>query len=302
MPASPPPPAAVRGALAFLALLAFLLLLPFLAVTGCGRQEGEEPESGRPMVVVSVAPQAFFVERLAGDRVDIMVLIPPGASPATHEPSMSELGAMERARLFVKVGHPNFPFERSWLDRLLRESGPVRVVDCAEGLPVHAEDPHIWVGVTATRHALPRIATALIELLPEARSEIEARLSRLIAEIDAVDLEIRAALAGIDQRRFYVFHAAWGYFAADYGLEQVPIEIGHKEPDPHRLATIIDRARADGVRVIFVQPQFSRRSAEVIAGEIGGRVVPLDPLARDWLGNLRDVAAAFRTALEASGS
>ena len=104
MPASPPPPAAVRGALAFLALLAFLLLLPFLAVTGCGRQEGEEPESGRPMVVVSVAPQAFFVERLAGDRVDIMVLIPPGASPATHEPSMSDR-ALEHVQGLIGHSH-----------------------------------------------------------------------------------------------------------------------------------------------------------------------------------------------------
>jgi len=272
-------------------------LLILVAVTGCGQRDTGD-DDGRPIVVVSVEPQAYFVERLAGDLVRIEVLIPPGASPATHEPTIAQLQAMEAAILYVKVGHPNFPFERTWLDRLLHENQGVAILDCSAELPLRRGDPHIWVAASTARRMVPRLGATLAELLPASAEEITRRQAELEREIDAVDAEIKATLADVSGRRFYVFHPAWGYFAADYGLEQVPIEVGAKEPDPHRLASIIEQARSDGVRVIFVQPQFSRRSAELIAAEIGGSVVPLNPLARDWMSNLRQAAAAFRAALQ----
>jgi zinc transport system substrate-binding protein len=272
-----------------------MLALLVAIASACEGAGGRSLE--RPVVVVSVPPQAYFVRRLADDLVDVEVMVPPGASPHTYEPTMLQMRGVERASIYVKIGHPHFTFEKAWLNRLLETRADVTVVDCSADLPSQAEDPHVWVSPKAVRSMSPRIAQALIGRLPQERSRIEAAAADFLRDIDKLDAEIRGALAGVTKRRFYVYHPAWGYFAEEYGLDQVSIEIGAKEPDPRRIAEIIDRARSEAVRVIFVQPQFSRRSAEIIAAEIGGRVVPIDPLAYDWLSNLRSVAKAFGEAL-----
>lgn len=250
------------------------------------------PEDSRPVVAVSVPPQAYFVERLADDWVRIEVMIPPGTSPHTHEPDIAQVRAVGDAKLYVMVGHPSFPFERTWLARLLAQNPTVRVVDCGAGLETLQGDPHLWLSPRAVRSFVPKIAAALIDLLPERREEIDKREAEFLDEIDRLDADIRSLLGG-GGKRFFVFHPAWGYFARDYGLEQVPIEVDNKEPDPRQVAALIQRARREKVRVIFVQPQFSKRSAELIAREIGAKVVVVDPLARDWEANLRRAAAAF---------
>jgi zinc transport system substrate-binding protein len=250
------------------------------------------PEDGRPTVAVSVPPQAYFVERLANGWVDIEVMIPPGASPHTHDPGISQVRAVGDATLYVMVGHPNFPFEGTWLERLLAQSRDIKIVDCSKGLQQREGDPHVWLSPKTVRSFVPRIAAALAEILPAHREEIEEREQAFLGEIDRLDADIRSSLAGAG-KRFYVFHPAWGYFARDYGLEQVPIEIDNKEPDPHQVAELIQRAREDHAGVIFVQPQFSKRSAELIAEEVGARVVAIDPLARDWEANLRQAATAL---------
>jgi zinc transport system substrate-binding protein len=299
-------------------LQVIVVVVVLAAVLICDRSmKPGDGVSGLPIVLVSVEPQAYFVERLAGELVEIVVLVPPGASPATHEPTMQQMQAVEQAALYVKVGHPGFPFERTWLDRLLGDRGDLPVVDCSAHVDLHAGgehgstssdahdhghagDPHVWLSPVAVRAMVPDIAAALATIMPARRATIEASRDSLLADIDRLDADIRAVLAGVTQRRFYVFHPAWGRFAADYGLEQVAIETGGKEPDPHTLAELAEQARAEGVPVIFVQPQFSRRSAEVMAAEVGAHVVPLDPLARDWLDNLRRAAMALRGVLGSS--
>ena len=121
--------------------------------------------------------------------------------------------------------------------------------------------------------------------------------SHLLADVDRLDADIREQLTGLSSRRFYVMHAAFGYFARDYGLQQVAVESGSREPDPRQIAQLIERAKRDGVRVLFGQPQFAPRHAELIASEIGARLVEVDPLARDWMENLRSLTMALRQAL-----
>jgi zinc transport system substrate-binding protein len=275
-------------------LIATVLILVAMLLAGCRR--GDET-ARRPVVVVSVLPQAYFVERLAGERVQVEVMIPPGASPATYEPSMRQMQAVARASLYVKVGHPSFPFERAWLDRLLAGNEKVTLVDSSAGVPQLEGDPHVWLSPEAVRAMVRNIAAALLDDLPEHRREIEQRREALLRDIDVVDVEIRAALSSLKHRWFFVFHPAWGYFAREYDLEQVAIEQKGREPDARTLSALVARARAEGVRVIFAQPQFSTQSAEMVARAIGGRVVVIDPLARDWVVNMRRVAAAFREAL-----
>jgi zinc transport system substrate-binding protein len=266
------------------------LVLPLggaLAAPGCGR-EAAEPDP-RPLVLVSVLPQLWFVERLGGDLVQSDVLLPPGANPASYEPSIEQLRALSETAIFVKVGHPHFPFERAWLERLLVDAGPL-VVDASADLALDAQaDPHVWVAPEHARAMARRIHAALVELLPEARPELDANLRAVLAEIDAVDGELSALLRDKRGAVFVVFHGAWGHLARAYGLEQLAIEVGQRSPDAKRLADVIERARSLGIEVVFAQPQFDPSAARVVADAIGARVESLDPLAYDWPANLRRV-------------
>jgi zinc transport system substrate-binding protein len=256
-----------------------------------GACSGEPSADVRPLVAVSVVPQKYVVDRIAGELVRVAVMIPPGASTATHEPSIAQLKALDEAVLYLKVGHPSFPFERAWLDAMLAEHPDLPVLDGSEGLESRSGDPHVWVAPRHVEQMAIRLEGALGEILPQHRRALTANLAEFRATIDALDTQIRDALAGREGGRFLVFHPAWGYFAAAYGLEQVSIEHEHKEPDPHELAELIELAREQNIGVVFVQPQFDASSAEMLAREIGARVEPLDPLAYDWEANLRRVTA-----------
>ncbi len=270
----------------------FLLIV--VALVGCYRST-DSPS--RPVVVVSVLPQAFFVERIAGDRVEIEIMIPPGANPSTYEPNIDQLKSFSRAKLYVKVGHPDFAFELAWVGRLLAENPDLRVVDGAAGMVLESSDPHLWLSPRLMRTMARNITSALGEVLPEEKGALESNLTELLDEIEEVDSDVRERLKEKLGEKVFVFHAAWGYFAHEYGLVQVSLEEGAREPGVRALADFIDQARGERARVIFVQPQFSQRSARVVAEEVGARVVVLDPLAPDWSANMRRVADAFQEAL-----
>jgi zinc transport system substrate-binding protein len=270
-----------------------LLFLFLLGSVGACR--GPDPPAGgeRPLVVVSVLPEAWFVERLAGDAVAIEVMIPPGASHHTYEPTVAQMEALERARLYLSIGHPHFTFETAWLDRLSAASA-LEIVPVGADAPCREEDdPHVWVTPAAARVISRNVARALADLLPERRDAIESRLAATLEEIDAVDAEIRELLSRSGRSSFVVFHPAWGCFAADFGLEQLAIEHEGKEPTAGQLARVIERARAEGVRTVLVQPQLSRESAEVVAREIGAEVRVVDAVARDWPAMMRSLAQAL---------
>src|SRR3989304_1839348 len=251
----------------------------------------------RPVVAVSVLPQAFFGGRIAGGRVSVAVMIPPGANPSTYEPGMVALRSVSGAVLYVALGHPHFAFEAAWVEKLLSENPRLEVI---RGTGVESEenyDPHIWLSPRLVRLQVERIASALQRILPADGDAIQRNLATFLAEIDALDSEIRARLEPYRGRRVFVFHAAWGHFARDYGLVQISLEEGMKKPGAGVLASFIEEARPDKALVIFAQPQFSQEGAGLVAQEVGARVESLDPLARDWLNNMRLVAAAFEEAL-----
>ncbi|MCP4675150.1 MAG: zinc ABC transporter solute-binding protein [Deltaproteobacteria bacterium] len=270
-----------------------IIILAFLGVA-CGEKR-EKP--AKPMVVVSVVPQAYFVKRIAGNLIDVKVMIPPGASPTTYEPTMEQMLALAKASLYIKVGHPSFPFEKAWLEKLLRQGRRLKVVDCSKGLELLDDDPHIWLSPKRARAIAGSIAAAVKSLIPRMSDSIDANYRQLLADIDALDGTFREALSKVKIRRFYVFHPAWGYLASEYGLEQVAIEKGHKEPSPGDLRKIVSSAQSDGVRVVFAEPQLSTESAGLIARELGGEVVIIDPLPGDWLDGMRKTAAALKEAL-----
>ena len=260
-----------------------------------------------PIVVsVSVPPQAYLVERIGGERVEVNVMVPPGASPATYEPSPQQTVALGRSRLYVEVGHPDFLFEQRHLESLRKANSGISIVNMAAGTESSCQarqigqlgqDPHLWLSPRRMRSAASGIEAALVRLDPAGATEYRRNLDELLADIDRLDLEIGELLAGLQGRRFMVFHPAWSHLACEYGLLQMAIEAGGKEPGPAQLVATIEEARREGIRVIFVQKGFSDRSARVIAAELGAQVEPLDPLARDWLENLRYSAARIEAAI-----
>jgi len=280
-----------------------LLLSLLLGFSAFARAEQALP------VTVSLLPQQLFVDRIGGRHVQTLVLVPPGKSPATHEPSPKQMETLAASRLVFRIG---VPFENTWLPRLSQLAPGAKVVDLRDGLilrPVDlppgatapaggAPDPHVWLAPPLVMRMADRIRDELIALRPEAKTEFEANHARFIADLKVLDSDIRKRLADKKVRNFMVYHPSWGYFADAYGLRQMPVEAGWKEPGPHTLQMVIEGARQSGVRVVFVQPQFSQKEAETIAQAIGGEVVAVDPLAPDYIDNLRRVADIFARNLQ----
>jgi len=278
-------------------------------------RRAEEGLPGKFRVVVSIPPQAYFVERVGGEYVKVQVLVGPGQSPHTFEPTPRQATGLARAHLYFTIG---VPFEERLLEKITASGGGVRVVDTCKGIklrsmsadePVHHEgehehesgagrpDPHTWLSPRLAKIQAANICEGLMAVDPRHAATYERNLKALQADLDEVDARIAEALAPLKGRKFFVFHPAFGYFADAYGLKQVPVEIEGKSPGARQLAVLIEKARQEGVRVIFVQPQFSPRGAQAVAEAIGGAVVPIDPLARDYLKNLEHIAQQIKRAL-----
>jgi len=303
-----------------LAAVAFCLA----ATLGLGAARAETP------VFVSILPQKFFVERIAGDLAHVSVLVMPGASPHTYEPTPRQMAELAKAKAYFSIG---VTFEEVWLPRINSANPSLRIVPTARGiekLPMDAHhhhddeghghdhgaahhdhghdhghdhdhgvlDPHVWLSPDGAKVLAANTRDGLIRMDPANEATYRANAQALLREIDSVDADIRALLDGLPAagRSFMVFHPSWGYFAHQYGLTQIPIEVAGREPSPKGLAEVIEQGRALGIRVIFVQPQFSGRSASVIAAEIGAKTAVLDPLAEDWPTAMRDTARAIAQA------
>ncbi len=276
----------------------------------------------RVPVLVSIPPQAELVERIGAPHVRAEVLVGPGQNPHAYEPTPAQLAAASRARLYFTIG---LPFEGGLVPRLRAGFPELGIVDTQAGIPLrrieaHAhdadehdhqhehgaesadaaggDDPHTWLNPQFFKIQARTVAAALERSDPGHGEDYRRNLAECEAALDALDARLRAVLAPLRGRELFVYHPAFGYFADAYGLVQVPVEIGGREPAPREVAALIRRAREAGARVIFVQPQFSTRSAEVIAQEIGGAVVPLDDLARDYFASMERMAEAVRQGLE----
>jgi zinc transport system substrate-binding protein len=246
-------------------------------------------------VFTSILPQEYFVERIGGDRVEVQALVKPGSSPATYEPTPRQMAALSDAKIFFRIG---VPFENAFVPKIEEAMEGLRIIDTRRGITLRGKDPHIWLSPRLVKVQARTIAEALIEIDPAGKTGYEENLAAFLQDLDALDAKLAEALAPVKGKTLMVFHPAWGYFANAYGLEQEPIELEGKDPSGQQLARIIEMAKNEGVRVIFVQLQFSMESAKSVAEEIGGAVVQIDPLARDYIANLEGVAEAIRKALQ----
>lgn len=274
----------------YLATLLIALVLPASSLAA-------EAPGGR--VFTSILPQKYLVQRLAGPEFEVEAVVGPGQSPATYEPGPRLMSRLAEARALFPMG---VPFERAWLPKIRDAMPQLRIFATAPAGGGHGHehgelDPHLWTSPAAVIDMLPAIRDALAELEPLRRDSLEARRAVLEAELRTLDGEIAALFHGREGGRFMVFHPAWGHFAERYGIEQIAIEEHGKEPGARALAAKIERARTLGIDTLFVQRQFSRDSAEAVARAVGAEIVVLDPLAEDYIENLRACARAISEAL-----
>ena len=299
-----------------LILLALMALVVAPILGAC--QSAATPiadRSGQANLTVSILPLAYFAERIGGDWVSVNVMVGPGEEPHTYEPTPEQMKAISEAAVFFSIG---VEYEDVWLPRLAETNPNMAIIDASNGIeriPVptavaevgqqtnaaesanddHAGelDPHVWLSPENGKIIAKNILNGLIGIDPGHETAFRSNYEALIADIDALDAQIRETLAGDANRTFMVFHPAWGYFAQQYNLQQIAVQVGGQDPSASELAQLVDLAREKGISVIFVSPAINAASAEALAKEIGGTVAMVDPLAEDWLQNLNEVATAF---------
>ena len=270
--------------------------------TGCGQAISQSTSSKqlagteKIQIAVSILPQINFVEKIGQDKVQVFAMIPPGASPATYEPTPGQLRDLSQAKMYVRIGH--IPFEKAWMNKIMDASKGMKLVDSSQGIEIIGNDPHIWLSPKLVKIQAENIYNGLVAIDPKNKDYYAENKNKFIQEIDNLNKEIATTLTGINSSKFMIFHPSWGYFAKDYGLEQIPIEIEGKEPSADDIFKLIETAKANGIKVIFAAPQFSTKSAEVIAKEIGGKVIFVDPLARDYTTNMQIVSKTFAQGLK----
>ncbi len=281
-------------------VLAVLALL--LSCGGAGDREGL-------VIGVSIAPQAWLVRGIAGENAEVVVCVPAGADPHSYEPGPEVMRALAEADLYLSIG---LPFEDQWLPRLQSANPGMRVEPMDSGVPklmtsgrghVHGEgegpalaeygrpDPHVWMSCSNMRLMAGNVRTLLDDVDSGSVGAHAEGLERVLAEIDSVEVRVRAILSGTGSRVFVALHPAYSYFAAEFDLEQVALEIEGAEPSPAQLAETIELARESGASAVVASPGFAIGSAEAVSMELGIPVVPHDQLSADWPGSMESLAS-----------
>lgn len=276
-----------------------LPLVLILILTACHHRPAD---GDKPAISVSILPQKYFVERIAGDNFRVNVMVPSGSSPETYEPTPRQMQDVSNSLVYFRIGY--IEFENTLVRNIRAQNRELKIVNTAEGVDLIAAkiedhgdhvhhfgvDPHIWISIPAVRVQIKNMLEAIIEIDPENEDYYVDNYTDFLLEIDQLHTELTGKFSNAGRRSFLVFHPALGYFARDYGLTQISIEQEGKNPTAANIRRIIDLARKEGLRDVFIQMEFERDNAHAIARELGGDVIRIDPLAEEWLENFRDTA------------
>ncbi|MGB4408335.1 MAG: zinc ABC transporter substrate-binding protein [Sphaerochaeta sp.] len=286
--------------------IAIILLLGAGLLFSQGKTE-EQDSVGKPTLALSILPQEYFVQRIAGDLLDTVVLVGEGQSPHSYEPTPSQMASLANAKAWILSGTD---FEQVLEGKISSLYPNLLVVDGTDGVtfrPLEAHDHeeqaigkdslerdrHTWLGWESAKILASHVLETSITLLPEQKALLEANYQLLIGDIDATFLELKEKLAPLAGRKVFVYHPSFGYFFDEFGLIQEAVEIGGKEPTAKDLALLIQEAKKDKAVALFVQKQFPLTSAQTVAKAAGASVLALDPLARDWMENIRSMGDAL---------
>lgn len=273
-----------------------IIVVLIAMLTACGGNTDKERT-----ISVSILPQRYFVERIAGGYVKVNVMIPPGANPAVSDLSTEQLKALHNSSVYFAVGY--LPFELSNLYPFLETQKNMLLVKQSVGMDLeqgtcnhdhghghqhdHGSregnfDPHVWMSPRYAEMMARTILDVLAAKFPDQRATFEKNYRQLRVEIDSIDQAARRIISEKENKTFLIYHPALTYFAKDYGMEQISIEDEGKEPNPSHLKAVIDTCRVKGIKIVFIQNQFDVANAKAVAKEIDGEVITIDPLSPDW--------------------
>ncbi|AYJ80650.1 cation ABC transporter substrate-binding protein [Aliarcobacter cryaerophilus ATCC 43158] len=265
-------------------------------------------------LTVTILPQKYFVEKIVKDKFDINVMVKPGSSPHNFEPKASQMKSLGNSKAYFMIGDSS---EKAWIKRFKQNAKNTIFIDTTVGVEKiamlehthhedehkhdnhshdkhsHGEDgldPHIWLDPISVKTQAKNIYEAMVKIDEPNSDFYKANYEDFLNELDSLNKEIKNILEPHKDSAFMVFHPSWGYFAARYDVEQISIEIEGKEPKPNELLELVEEAKKHNIKIVFVSPQFSQKSAKTISQNIGANVVSIDPLSDDWKNNLLFVA------------
>lgn len=251
-------------------------------------------KEGERQLTVTIEPIKYFTEAIVGNKYIVHTMVPNGTSPETYDPTPQQLVKLSKSKALFYTGY--LGFEQLWMDRLQENAPETTFFNLSEGVPLIEEteeheghthkggiEPHIWNSPKNALIILHNIYSAVIDIDPENKAFYQENYEVEQQKIKATAQQIDSLLKEPTQSKsFMIYHPALSYFSRDYGLTQLSIEEGGKEPSPYHLKELINTAKENKVKVIFIQPEFDQKNAAIIAKEVGAILVPINPLAYDW--------------------
>jgi zinc transport system substrate-binding protein len=285
----------------------FFLLITCLTIS-CGR---DGTDSGKKIITVSIAPFKYFVEEIAGNDFTVNIMVPAGADPHTYEPFPEQINKLRKSVAYISNGY--LGFEMNWLDRFYETNQAMKKLSLGDSIDpltsshhhkgghIEGADPHYWVSPRCALIIASSVKGFLCVLNPVQKPKYESNYYVLISKIQEVDNKARELFSDVPDKCFMIYHPNLAYIARDYGLEEIPVEFEGKEPTPSRMRELIDRARKDKLKTIFVQREYDTKNARAIAGEIGAQIILIDPLSENWLKATSEIIfAVHKSLLESS--
>ena len=253
-------------------------------------------DEGKPVVTVTIEPLRYFAEQICGDRFCVVTMVPGGVSPETYEPTAQQMAGLSESVLYIKVG--NLGFERTWMKRLSANAQHLIVVDASDGIvPLSScdghSDPHTWTSPANALQMARNIYKAVALVDSKDSLYFKERLDSLCNRIMAIDTKMDSMLGKAACKSFIIYHPALTYLARDYKLRQLPIEDNGREPSAASLKQLIDSARTDDTRLMFVQKEFANRNTETVVRATGAATVEINPLSYDWENEMLKIAEAI---------
>lgn len=290
----------------------FYLCLSALALVGCK----EVKHGDLKTISVTINPQKYFLEQIVGDKFNINTIVPTGSNPESFDPSPSQMMALSRSAVYFKVGY--LGIENTLLEKARQNNPSLALIDCSEGIvPIdghlhedcghdHGEDhhhdvhnshvggdPHIWSSPLTARTMVENMYMAVAEMDSVNKDYYKVNYDKLMSKIGQTDSIISSLIAQAPSKGFIIYHPALSYFANEYGLTQYSIEYEGKNPSPAQLKELIDKAKKEGVKIVFIQQEFDTKNAQTVADAIGGKAVVIDLMAYDWHSEMIKIAKAL---------
>lgn len=265
--------------------------------------------SDKESLSVSIEPQRYFLEKIAGDKYNINVLMQTGSSPESYDPTPSQMVNIGKSILYFKIGY--LGFENNFLKNIKQNNPDLKVIDCSTGIQIIEEhnhdhhdhtgghgheggvNPHIWSSPKTALRIAENMYNAIISYDQANKSFYDANYKQFATELDSLDNIIRKYISKAPVKAFVIYHPALNYFADEYGLTQYCIEHEGKSPSPAQLKALIDTAKEKGIKVVFIQEEYDTKNAEIIAQEIGAKVIPINLLSYNWDREMIKIAQAL---------